>query len=112
MIKSGRVRPSKGQSIIGMIVGIVFVIIGISNISIFGAFGVLWTLIAIAITISHGYNAFSEKGISTYQMDIETDDTGKDFDKKIRQLKALMDDGLITEEEYNIKRKEIIDEKW
>ena len=31
MLKSGRVRPSKSSSILGMIVGIIFVLIGVTT---------------------------------------------------------------------------------
>jgi len=30
----------------------------------------------------------------------------------LRKLKALKDDGLINEEEYETKRKEILNDKW
>lgn len=116
MFKRGRVKPSKAQSIIGMIMGIVFVIIGISQLKLFGLFGVIWTLVAVGITIMHGYNVFSEKGISTYEMDIETVDStegkGNDFENRMRQLNALKEDGLITEAEFEAKRKAILDDKW
>ncbi|MFN3921716.1 MAG: SHOCT domain-containing protein [Caldimicrobium sp.] len=35
-----------------------------------------------------------------------------DFETRLRKLESLKKDGLITEEEYQRKRKEIMDEKW
>lgn len=117
MFKRGRVRPSKGASIVGMIVGLIFVFIGITiAIPSVGLFGVFWTLIAVFITASHAYNVFSEKGFSQYQIDVEVNDSYHEkvegFDEKLRKLKALKDDGLINEEEYEVKRKEILNSKW
>ena len=49
-------RPGKVQGVFGVIWGAVFVIIGlVVAIPHFGAFGLLWTLLALAIT---GYNAY------------------------------------------------------
>lgn len=117
MFRRGRVRPSKGSSIVGMIVGLIFVIIGITTvIPGAGPFGIFWTLIAVVITGSHAYNAFSEKGISYYQVDVDYRDEVKeipeDFDTKLRKLKKLRDDGIINEEEYQTKKKQLLDQKW
>jgi hypothetical protein len=117
MYKRGRVRPSKSASVGGMIVGIIFVIIGITEaIPHVGLFGIFWTLVAVYITGSHAYNVFSEKGISQYQVDVEVTDTYQSkqdsFDDKLRKLKALKDDGLINDEEYEAKRNEILCDKW
>lgn len=34
------------------------------------------------------------------------------FDEKLRRLEALKIEGLISESEYNQKRKEILEDKW
>ena len=71
---------------------------------------------AIVITGFHAYNVFSEKGFSEYQVDVEVTDSyqvkEESFDEKLRKLKALKDDGLINEGEYEVKRKEILNDKW
>jgi cytochrome c-type biogenesis protein CcmH/NrfG len=36
----------------------------------------------------------------------------EDFETKLRKLESLKKDGLITDEEYKQKRKEIMDKKW
>ena len=48
-MKSIRVKPSKSQSLVGMIGGAVFVFIGFSIVFKFGIFGMFWILIALAI---------------------------------------------------------------
>ena len=51
MKKQVRVRPGKGQSAVGAVVGAVFVLLGIFMvIPAFGPFGIFWTLIAAVIT--------------------------------------------------------------
>lgn len=117
MFRRGRVRPSKGSSVVGMIVGVVFIFIGVTTvIPMAGMFGVFWTLMALIITGSHAYNAFSEKGISHYEVDVDVNDSYRErevsFDEKLRKLKALRDDGVITEAEFEVKRKEILSDKW
>ncbi len=117
MYKRGRIRPSKSSSIAGMIGGIVFIIIGVTTvIPTFGMFGIFWTLIAVGITGSHAYNIFSKKGLAHYQVDVEVIESNKEkvenFDEKLRKLKALKDDGIINEEEFIVKRKEILGDKW
>lgn len=111
MFRRGRVRPSKGQALIGMILGTVFVIIGfIIAVPNAGPFGMLWTLMAIIITGTNAYNFFSKEGLSYYEVDLES--TGEDFDSKLRKIKKLKDDGIISEYEYNLKKDEIMREKW
>jgi hypothetical protein len=39
-------------------------------------------------------------------------DVPADFETKLRKLESLKKDSLITEEEYKVKRKEIMNEKW
>ncbi|MEW9097049.1 MAG: SHOCT domain-containing protein [Clostridiaceae bacterium] len=111
MFKRGRVRPSKGSSLGGMLVGVIFVIIGFTiAIPDFGLFGMFWTLMAVVITCTNAYNFFSKKGISYYEVDLESNE--EDFDSKLRKIKKLRDDGIINEEEYKLKKDEIMRERW
>ncbi|KIL53759.1 hypothetical protein KP77_00200 [Jeotgalibacillus alimentarius] len=112
-----RVRPSKGASTFAMAGGIAFLILGITvAIPQFGLFGVIWTLIAAGITIFHAINAFSDKGVSEYDVNIEdqplSNTTGDSYEEKIRQLHRLKEEGLITEEEFQKKKTELLNEKW
>ena len=106
-----------------MILGTIFVFIGLFlAIPAAGIFGVLWTLVAVGITGFQAYNFFSDKGVASW--DIDTDDDDKEdknnqstcangeFEIRIRKLNRLKEDGLITEEEFQKKRGEILREKW
>jgi len=118
-----RVKPSKPVSLFGMIIGIIFVFIGLFVvIPTFGAFGVFWTLIAVGITVYQAYNFFGDKGVASWEIDIDdglrerrnnySSSTGDDFETRLRKLNKLKEDGLITEEEFRKKREEILREKW
>ena len=60
----GRIKPAIGPSLIGMIVGVLFVILGITvfiplaNAAGFPAsiFAIIWTVIAATITLYYGIN--------------------------------------------------------
>lgn len=120
MFFRGRVRPSKSMSAFGMIVGGIFVLLGIFVIiPTFGAFGLLWTAIAGGIAVMQGLNVFSNKGPG-WELEAKTpmmgtvgrNDKGVDFEEKLRKLQTLKEDGLLTQEEYDRKRSEIINDKW
>lgn len=127
MKKNIRIKPSKSQSMLGFIAGLIFVFIGVFvAIPSFGLFGVLWTLIAIVITVTHGMNAFGNKGVATEIIEISSEDDLKidgelrkgnveeeyNFDEKLRKLKELRDDGILSNLEYERKKQEILNEKW
>ncbi|SHJ21950.1 SHOCT domain-containing protein [Lutispora thermophila] len=123
MPKRVRVKPSKPSSLFGMIAGIIFVFIGLFEaISNFGAFGVFWTIIAIIITVYQAYNFFADKGVASWEIDIDngfneenniqSPSVNDDFEIRLRKLARLKDEGLITEEEFQKKREEILREKW
>ena len=103
-------RPGKVQGVFGVIWGGIFVIIGLTvAIPHFGAFGVLWTLMALAITGYNAYLAFG-KGKVGPEIYIE-DDTAptSGAETRLTELRDLYDRRLITDEEYEAKRKEILD---
>ena len=118
-----RVKPGRVQSTVGFVGGLIFVCIGLFVvIPTFGPFGILWTLIAVAITVINGVNAFGKKGIPT--MEIYTEDSMEethtahdaplaaantlDAKGRLEQLKSLKEAGLLTQEEYDRKRQEIL----
>lgn len=104
-------RPSKASGVFSLIFGCVFVLIGIFVvIPSAGAFGILWTLIAVGITVYNGYVAFGKKYIGP-EVHIE-DETppSEDPEERLRKLRELYDQRLITEEEYEAKRREILGE--
>ena len=121
-------RPSKAQGAFGVAVGCIFVLIGlVMVIPIFGLFGVLWTLIAVGITAMNAYQAFG-KNYTGPQITIEEDEeprrgassspapqthdhipsTALDVKGRLQQLKDLKEAGLLTQEEYDKKRQEIL----
>ena len=121
-------RPSKAQGAFGMIWGGVFVLIGLFVVvPTFGAFGLLWTIAAIAMTAYQGYLAFG-KNYAGPEIQIEEDEnfqretgsspTSADHNhvsstaltpqKRLEQLNTLKDAGLLTDQEYKQKRQEIL----
>ena len=116
--KRVKVKPGKAQSKIGFIVGIIFVGIGVFiAIPTFGLFGIFWTAIAAFIAYSHYKNGFTDEGFPTHEIIIDEEEpvevgenTGSsDIEERLRTLGSLYDQGLISGEEYEVKRKEILD---
>lgn len=108
-----RVRPSKSQSLVGMIAGAVFVIIGLSLMPMMGTFGLIWTLFAVVIVGLHAYNFFSKRGVASWEIDVgSAANRGGDFEERLRKLNKLKEDGLITENEFEKKRTEIMKSEW
>jgi hypothetical protein len=112
-----RIKPSKPTAVLGMVVGIVFIGLGLFVIiPMFGAFGIFWTLVAAAITVFNAVNAFSDKGIATTEIVADRGDPSPaeevPFDERLRRLQQLKADGLITEDEFQAKRTEMLNERW
>lgn len=119
-------RPSKAQGAFGVVWGGIFVLIGLFVVvPAFGAFGLLWTCAAIAITGMNAYRAFG-KGYAGPEIQIEEDEgtheelfpenhehipsTALDAKQRLEQIKTLKDAGLITDREYQEKRRVILKE--
>lgn len=121
-------RPSKAQGAFGVVWGGIFVLIGLFVVvPAFGAFGLLWTCAAIAITGMNAYRAFG-KGYAGPEIHIEEDEDGPtatysapephehipstapDAKARLEQIKTLKDAGLITDREYEEKRRAILKE--
>ncbi|MFD1736969.1 SHOCT domain-containing protein [Bacillus salitolerans] len=115
MFPQYRVKPSKSSSVLGMVIGIIFVCIGVFQFISVGIFGIIWTLVAATITIYHAVNVFSKEGVSSYQVDVgahnNTKTTSEDIEADIRKLHRLMEDNIISEEEYTRKKEELLN-KW
>ena len=110
-------RPSKTAGIFGVLWGAVFVVIGlVVVIPSAGAFGILWTLMTLGITGYNAYCAFG-KGYVGPEIHIEEDGEnsapssgGDSVQQRLQELRNLYDRSLITEEEYQEKRREILKE--
>lgn len=106
-------RPGKAGGILGLVFGAVFVLLGITvAIPSFGPFGILWTVLALAITVYNGYLAFGGKYVGP-EISIETEgepaESG-DIKGRLEKLEELYNSGLINYEEYERKRQDIINE--
>ena len=110
-------RPGRGQSAFGAVVGVIFILIGVVVvIPAFGPFGILWTLIAVGITGLNAYQAFG-KGYIGPEIHIEEEDGSVESGRpsaagtageRLRELQSLYDQRLITREEYEKKRQDIL----
>lgn len=110
-------RPNKAVGIFNVVWGCVFILVGLLvAIPMTGAFGVLWTIIAIAITVFNAYQAFGKKYVGPdITIEDEEDKTslsgashGHTPQERLEQLETLKRSDLITDEEYREKRKEIL----
>ncbi len=120
--KKIKVQPGKMQSKMGFVIGILFVIVGcFIVIPTFGPFGIVWTAIAGVIAFTNYKNGFSDEGIATHEIIIEDGvgmpktfddrfDDREDIEAKLIKLNSLYEQRLITLEEYDAKRKELLDE--
>lgn len=108
-------RPSKTGSVFGGVASCIFVGIGLFVvIPTFGAFGILWTLIAAGGAVMSFYQAFGKKymgpEIHIEEEGASVDDPKGDPQQRLEQLQSLYDRRLITKEEYEQKRQEILKE--
>ena len=88
MSKKVRIKPGKGQSMMGFIVGILFCLIGVFVvIPSVGLFGIFWTLMALIITITNGMNAFTDKGVASHEIEIDEE----------RQIERRTENSSITD---------------
>ena len=115
-------RPSKPGSVAGGVMGCVFVLIGLfvlipqfAMVGGFGLiFGIFWTILAAVIAGTNFYSAFGKKYIGP-EIHIEEEgvSTGSPQgtpQQRLEQLQSLYDRRLITKEEYEQKRQEILKE--
>lgn len=108
-------RPNKAGGVFVGVVGILFVILGVTVvIPNGGIIGVIWTLMALGITIINFYQAFGEKYVGP-EIYVEEDGaeqisggTITDAQARLEQLQSLLDAELITKQEYEEKREEIL----
>jgi len=130
MKKNIRYKPSKAQAGMSFAVGILFIVLGVtmvipmtfsSGFLPVGLFGLVWTGIAVYITIINGKYLFGDKKdtenlyggfeISDEPPEVTHDhipSTALDAKGRLEQLEALKDAGLLSDEEYQAKRKDIL----
>ena len=106
-----RYRPSKASCIFGGVVGIVFTCIGVFVvIPSFGPFGIFWTLIAVGITVYQFAMAAGKVSMGSWSIGPAGDGSDRSAQDRLTELQNLYDRRLITREEYEAKRQEILKE--
>ena len=111
-------KPSKAASIVGGIVGCAMGIFGLFAIPDMGAligFKAIWCLMAFGMGIYYFLMAAGVvKYNGGYEITDETEDGAKGgksgAEARLEELQTLYDRRLITEEEYQQKRRKILDE--
>lgn len=108
-------RPSKGQAGFMMVLSFgmgLFGLVSIPNEGPFLAFKALWALMTFGGGISCWRAANGKDGgYGHYEITEETDARGgapSDAEARLLELRGLYDKGLISEEEYQEKRKDIL----
>lgn len=111
-------RPTRGESIFGGIVACIMGCFGLFVMPIgfdpaITAFTVLWCLLAFGIGIYNFLVAAGKVRMGGYEItDDEPDDRRaaprSDAEARLTKLRSLYDRGLITEEEYEAKRRDIL----
>lgn len=111
--KRVHVRPGKAAGVLGLVMGLIFAALGVFVvIPIFGPFGIVWTLMALAISVYNGVMAFGKTYVGP-EINIETDapvPDGENAKDRLLKLEELYREGLISREEYESKRSTVIDE--
>lgn len=123
-----KVKPSKASSITIIISGVLFLIFGVvflisisSELSsddggpLIIAFFAIWIIMCIGFVVFGIANLVKKDGISTYEIDFNkvdgsTNEDMSNVEQRLRNLENLKQKRLITEEEYQKKRKDIIDQ--
>ena len=106
-----------------LVFGLVLAPVALSNssgedASFFVAIGAFWLIWMVACT---GLIVFFSRLIkaakdsptdSLAEIRIETDASTNDFETRLRSLEKIRQDCLISEEEYRLKRSQILEDKW
>ena len=108
-----RIKPSKGLSAVGLVFGLCFCALGVFVIiPRAGAFGIIWTLLAVVITVVNAINTFTSNGITIHEIIVDENEKNesenKSIDDRLTQLQRLYEKGIITTGEYEEKRKQFI----
>ena len=137
MKRSFRYKPSKLSAAMSLVVGVLFIIIGVTQVlpasfgsGFMGLFGFVWTGGALVITIANARYLFGKGDPSAFYGGFEITDeepeqklssfradspdhqhitpTGLDAKARLEQLETLKEAGLLTQEEYTQKRQDIL----
>jgi uncharacterized YccA/Bax inhibitor family protein len=114
-VRRVRVKPSKGMSLLTVVGGILMLVFVVGRgLPMSDGFGVVWIFFLLAIIAYHAFNAFSDRGAATQEIDVEGFEpkplAGGNAADRLEHLESLRAKNLITEEEYRKKRAEIIEQ--
>lgn len=123
------------QAKLGMVVAVVFLLFGLvfglvvfmetsgsekGQLIAMGAFFLIWVVVCISMIVTFSRllskkKTSQEKSLVDFCFEEPRDrnmNKSADFETRLRKLEQLKQDGLITEEEYQNKRAQIMNEKW
>lgn len=122
------IKPTKPALVLGLIVAIFMLLFGIFFFALLteeGAgigqiFMIFWMLVVISMIVyfAYGIRNFEKNNVAGISQEINLPDSllqtqvGDSFDDRIRKLEKLKNDGLISTEEYEDKRKQIMSSHW
>lgn len=96
--------PNLTQVVVGMVWGGILALLGLLvMIPVFGGFGIFWTLIAVIFTILHFWQFFVKKYPT-----VKGGGRSPEAERRLEQLESLRVAGLMTEQEYQQKRQELL----
>lgn len=120
------VTPSKGAALALVVMGVLFLGFGLVLVSLGdtderevllarGLFALIWTVGCLGM-VGYGLSVLLRRRPPA-EMTVSIEETAdggapSNFDSRLRRLTALRKDGLISPEEYDAKRAEIMGERW
>jgi hypothetical protein len=116
-----RVRPSKSSSLIRLIVGVVFICLGIFILIPAGIkdgtawVGVVWTGGVAILVVRDVLNLSTERGVADEVIDVDkgiadSAQSSTSVEDRLRKLNYLCANGLISDAELKTRREEILRE--
>ena len=111
------IKPSKGMSKMQFVIGIFFCFFGLGflmnaikmQILPMILFSIVWLAIVAFNMMVSFKNGFTNQGMGLYDIDDAED---FDYEEKLRSLERLRMESLISEEEYQDKRAEVLKKEW
>lgn len=109
MRKRVTVKLSRAQTLIVAFAALGLTIFGVATIvPMMGLFGIIWTILAASISVYYFYMAFGKRYVGP-EIHIEDEtNSSADMTSRLQQLEALHAQKLITDEEYEKKRQELL----
>lgn len=109
-------KPTKGESIFGGIVCFAMGCFGLFALPsgfdpVFAGFKAIWCLLAFGMGVYNVLIAAGKVKMGGYEItdeDAPMPRGGSDAEARLTELRSLYDRGLITEEEYETKRRDIL----